>query len=101
MKASCFTKGSRNYKKIVSLKTFMEVLNDVNRLRILCILKPGKEMCVCDIFKALDLPQNLVSYHLSMLKNIDVLVSRKEGNRIIYRRNDDTIDTLLEVIKQL
>lgn len=79
----------------------MEVLNDINRLRIICFLQRDKEFCVCEIVEILDLPQNLVSYHLSLLKNNGLLLSRREGNKILYKRNEVEFKKFQELLKQL
>lgn len=66
------------------LKKDLEVLNDENRLRILCLLKEHESLCVCDIFEALNLSQNLVSYHLSKLRDAGFVESKKQGVKVIY-----------------
>ena len=59
-------------------------MNDENRLRILCLLKERKSLCVCEIYEALKLPQNLVSYHLGKLKEAGFVDSNKQGVNVIY-----------------
>ena len=44
-----------------------KALSDETRLRILKLLE-GRDLCVCDIFSALDMVQPKVSFHLSVLK---------------------------------
>lgn len=88
MVKKCCQKGSSAGKKLIALKENLEILSDENRLRILCLLKECDELCVCDIYKALDLPQNLVSYHLGKLKEAGFLQSRKDGVRVMYKRGD-------------
>ena len=41
-------------------------------------------MCVCDIWQYMDLPQNLVSHHLKVLKDFSLVGSRKEGTKVVY-----------------
>jgi len=97
----CFQKGSLSKKNIKELKKNIEVLNDENRLCILCLLKKHKELCVCEIYKALDLPQNLVSYHLGKLKEAGFLESTKQGVKVIYRQGDSRIKTFKKLIELL
>jgi DNA-binding transcriptional ArsR family regulator len=59
------------------------VLSDGNRLRILCLLKAG-ELCVCEIWQHLTLPQNLVSHHLRAMRQVGLLKSRKDGLKVFY-----------------
>jgi len=65
---------------------FLKVIAEPNRLKILCILRK-QEMCVCDIWQYLDLPQNLVSHHLKILKDFKLVKFRKEGTKVIYSIN--------------
>ena len=69
---------------------FLKVVNEENRLKIICILKKG-ERCVCDIWQLLDLPQNLVSHHLKVLKDFGLVSSRQEGLKVFYLINEKNI----------
>lgn len=99
MTNKCCQKGSKAQKNIKELKKDLDVLNDENRLRILCLLKKHKELCVCDIFESLNLPQNLVSYHLSKLKELGFLESRKDGVKVIYKKGEKHIKQFNDLIK--
>jgi len=65
---------------------FLKVVAEENRLKILCMLRLG-EKCVCDIWQFLDLPQNLTSHHLKVLKDFGLVDDRKEGLRVYYSIN--------------
>lgn len=80
----CCQKNSKRQKELQGVKDDFDILNDVNRLRILCLLREHNEICVCEIFKALDLPQNLVSYHLGKLKEAGFVEAEKRGSNVIY-----------------
>jgi len=69
---------------------FLKIINEPNRLKILCFLHRG-EQCVCDIWKNLDLPQNLASHHLKTLKDFGLIESRQEGRKIIYWSNKEAV----------
>jgi DNA-binding transcriptional ArsR family regulator len=99
MKNKCCQKGSLAQKNIKALKLGLEVLNDENRLRILCLLKEHKKLCVCEIFEALDLPQNLVSYHLTKLKEYGFVEFEKQGAKVIYQKGAKGITTFQNLIK--
>lgn len=89
----CCTKSVRsqyNFEKVVH---FLKIINEPNRLQILCLLRQG-DRCVCDIFQQLHLPQNLVSHHLKVLKDIGLITSRQgkeEGRKIIYSSHKENI----------
>ena len=77
-------------EKKLSLKEYLTTIAEPNRLAILSFLKDG-EKCACEIHPKLKLPQNLSSHHLKILKDLKLLKSRREGNKIIYSRNEDVI----------
>jgi len=70
---------------------FLKVVAEENRLKILCMLRVG-EKCVCDIWQFLDLPQNLASHHLKVLKDFGLVEDRKEGLRVYYSINKKEIN---------
>jgi len=85
MKLKCnkSKKATGELKKTID---FLRVISEKNRLLILCLLKRG-EMCVCEIWQYLELPQNLVSHHLKVLKDFGLIKSRRESTKIIYSLN--------------
>ena len=66
-----------------------EALADETRRRILALLLTRGELCVCDLFGVLDLPQPKVSRHLAVLRDAALLTSRKQGTWVHYRLNPD------------
>lgn len=70
------------------MKPFVDTLQslvDPTRLRIIRLLAvTGKELCVCELVDALDVPQYNVSRHLSLLRKAGVLSERKEGRWVYY-----------------
>lgn len=54
-------------------------------MRILCFLMQG-ERSVCDLAACLNLPQNLVSHHLSVLRGLGLVTARRDVHdaRLIY-----------------
>ena len=80
----CKTKKSKS--NLGQTVDFLKVISEENRLLILCLLKKG-EMCVCEIWQHLNLPQNLVSHHLKVLKGFGLIKSRRESTKIIYSLN--------------
>ena len=85
MKLKCCKNKNANgeLKKTVD---FLRVISEENRLLLLCLLKKG-EMCVCEIWQHLGLPQNLVSHHLKVLKDFGLIKSHRESTKIIYSLN--------------
>ncbi len=70
------------------LADFMRILSEENRLKIICFLQKNSERCVCEIQDFLNLPQNLISHHLKVLKDFGLLNYRKEGLKVYYSINE-------------
>ena len=87
-------------QEILKLEEFLKIISDTNRLRILCLLVK-KEFCVCEIFKALQLPQNLVSHHLAKLKKLALVQERKEGTFIIYSIDQKVLKQYKKLFNQI
>jgi len=77
----------QNFKKLAKR---LKVLADPNRLKILYLLSEG-EMCVCHIEGALNLPQNLVSHHLKVLRDEGFIGACKCGKWRYYSLNKKAI----------
>lgn len=63
--------------------TTFRAFSDRTRLRILNLLKPG-ELCVCDLVRAMELPQPKVSRHLAYLRKAGLVTGRKDGLWMYY-----------------
>lgn len=74
----------KDEKGILKIKETLEVLDDINRLSILRLIAIKNSLCVCEIFNHLDLPQNLVSYHLQILREAGLIKSQKSGRKVFY-----------------
>jgi len=69
---------------------FCKALADDTRQRILTMLLEG-ERCVSDIVAEFDMSQPTISHHLSILKQFDLVTSRKEGKQVFYAINQDNV----------
>lgn len=72
------------------LLNVFKALSDETRLRVIKLLENG-ELCVCDIFTALDMSQPKVSFHLNVLKEAGFLKDRKQGRWTHYRLDDSDL----------
>lgn len=80
------------------LINLFSLLSDKTRLRILLLLL-DKELCVCEIFAALDMSQPRVSRQLAILKQAKLIKDRRDGKWIYYRidksSNSDRLMSIL------
>ena len=100
MLKDCCKKDSKKAQEILKLREFLRVISDTNRLRILCLLS-RKELCVCEIFESLKLPQNLVSHHLSKMKDASLVEERRDGTFIIYSINQEVLKKYKALFNQI
>ncbi len=54
----------------------------------------ASERSVGEIAEALELAQPSVSKHLNVLRNVDLVTVRRDGRRILYRANAQTLKTI-------
>jgi len=69
-----------------------KAFGDRSRLKIIALLA-SKEMTVNDIAKAVGLSQPTVSRHLAILKDADIVIDRRDKQRIFYILNKDSVQT--------
>lgn len=92
----CRNKSEKNIKQATE---FLKIISEENRLKILCILRNG-EKCVCEIWQFLNLPQNLVSHHLKVLKNFSLISSEKEGLKVFYKLNQKMLTRHIKLLNK-
>jgi ArsR family transcriptional regulator, arsenate/arsenite/antimonite-responsive transcriptional repressor len=69
---------------------FCRALGDDTRQKILQMLLEG-ELSVGEIVEAFDVSQPTISHHLNVLKQVDLVTSRKEGKQVYYGINHDNV----------
>ncbi len=70
------------------------------RLKILCVLGDN-EACVQEIVDAVGTSQSNISQHLAILRDKDILSTRKDANRVYYRVSDARTLQLIELMRQV
>ena len=73
---------------MTQITQLFESLADENRLRMINLLIASPFLCVADFQRVLDIPQTLVSRHLSYLKSLDIVTSDRKGTWMYYRLSD-------------
>ena len=73
-----------NSEAMRSTLRITKALSDIQRLRILLMLRAG-ELCVCQIIEVLGLAPSTVSKHLSILSAAGLVDSRKDGRWAYFR----------------
>ena len=76
----------------------LSALSDATRLRIYLLLLEG-ELCVCELGSILGIEQSRISHGLRILREANLINSRREGKWIVYSINPKTVEN--EVIQGL
>ena len=98
MKCACKSKYvKKDFPETIS---FLKAISDENRLQIICFLRKN-ERCVCEIIDFLKIPQNLVSHHLKVLREADIVLAKKNGLRVFYSLNNKNISKNVKFINSL
>ncbi len=83
----------------------LRALGDERRLRLLRLLLTKKELCVCELVDALNLPQYEVSRNLAALRKAGLVDDRRDGLWAYYfipetAHQDSLIGGLLNLIRE-
>lgn len=76
-----------------------KVLSNTKRLEIIQLLTHG-EMSVSEMVAMLGIPQANVSQHLGLLRQVDVVATRKNGTTTYYSLKDPKIAEACNLIRQ-
>ncbi|MBQ9235588.1 MAG: winged helix-turn-helix transcriptional regulator [Alphaproteobacteria bacterium] len=71
-----------------------------NRLRVLYLIRDN-EMSVGEIEKMMHLSQSALSQHLAVLRNYDIVSTRRQAQTIYYRLKDGRIRQVIELLSRL
>jgi ArsR family transcriptional regulator len=78
----------------------LKAIADGNRFEIMRLLSQ-EALCVCEIEAKLNIPQNLVSHHLSVLKKVGLIDNCRCGKKNYYSINKQSLNKLTNTLKKL
>tara|TARA_A100001015_G_scaffold267176_1_gene316990 strand:- start:127 stop:1059 length:933 start_codon:yes stop_codon:yes gene_type:complete len=78
----------------------IKLLSDSTRSRILAILK-NEELSVAELQDVLDMGQSRISSHLSLMRQVNLLIDRKEGKKTFYVLNEALSESLNDLIESI
>jgi ArsR family transcriptional regulator, arsenate/arsenite/antimonite-responsive transcriptional repressor len=78
----------------------LKTLADPTRLRVIALLGAGPR-CVCDLQGRIDVPANLLSHHLRVLREGGVIDGTRRGRWIDYRLRPDALATLERLLSDV
>jgi len=77
---------------------FFKALANEERIEIIKLLKKNGEMFAQDIERHFYLEQSTTSHHLNMLKKAGITKSRKDGRKVFYSIDINSIKLLLDSV---
>ncbi len=81
-------------------KDFFSALAHESRLRCLILLLHSEELCVCELTHAIGASQPHISRHLGQLRELGLIIDRREGLWIHYRINPAIPDWAARVLQE-
>ena len=82
-----------NNDDLEKVSRIFKAISDPTRIKILYALK-SHELCVCDISVILDMTQSAISHQLKVLKDVDLVRTRKDGKTRFYKLADEHVHIL-------
>ena len=80
---------------LYELSDFFKIFGDSTRMSILFAIDE-EPMCVCDIADLLGMTKSAVSHQLKILRQSDLITSRKSGKNVFYTLADDHVRDIIE-----
>ncbi len=68
---------------------FFQILSDETRLRALRLMADHGELCVCELVHTLEISQPKISRHMAMLREADIVHTRRRAQWVYYNINPD------------
>ncbi len=78
------------------LSLLFSVFGDDTRVKILLALL-NKELCVYDISNLLNMTHSAISHQLKVLRDMNLVKTRKEGKEVYYSLGDDHVAIILNI----
>ena len=72
------------------VSSLFKIMGDSTRCNILCALSQN-EMCVCALAVLLNMTKSAISHQLRILREANLVRSRREGKNVFYSLDDDHV----------
>ena len=89
-----------NFSKVNTVTKTLKVLANPDRLKILCILIE-KELHVQNIESLTNIQQPTLSQQLTILRNAEIVETRREGKQIYYQIKDNNILKIMQTLYEV
>jgi len=89
-----------NISKLELAASKLRAISHPMRIAIIELLANGEKLSVTEIYEALNIEQATASHNLNIIKNKDVLVSKREGKKIFYSIKNMTLTEIIECVNR-
>jgi DNA-binding transcriptional ArsR family regulator len=94
-----------DYKKLeieidLMHNSICQALADPTRILILYHIKE-KPLCVNELVEAVNIPQSTISRHLGVLRNKNIVKTRREGAAVFYELAEQRIIDVLDIMRSI
>ncbi len=79
---------------LFQLANLFKIFGDGTRIKILFVLAES-DMCVYHIAETLGMTMSAISHQLSVLKNANLVSSKRDGKTVYYSLADDHVRTII------
>lgn len=87
-----------SFSELESMSELFKAMADPGRLKILLALG-GQEMCVCDLAALLGVSESAASHQIRILRTMNLVKNRRDGQVLYYRLVDDHVMQLASVAR--
>ncbi|MBD3773145.1 MAG: metalloregulator ArsR/SmtB family transcription factor [Rhodobacteraceae bacterium] len=77
----------------------LSALAEPTRLAAVRLLWDGEEHCVCELMRQLGATQSRMSRHMALLKQVGLVVDRRDAQWVRYRRNPGLPETSAAIVE--
>ncbi|MBQ3405606.1 MAG: winged helix-turn-helix transcriptional regulator [Oscillospiraceae bacterium] len=85
--------------KIERMCRSFKAISEPSRLRIILALMEG-EMCVYHIVEACGGTQSNISHQLRVLKDNNIIKSRRDGQNVLYSISDEHVSRIIDISRE-
>lgn len=81
---------------LINVAELFKIFGDSTRIKIITALL-DEELCVQDIATAIQMNQSAVSHQLRILKNSQIVKTRRDGKQIFYSLADEHVKKIFKL----
>lgn len=86
--------------KLEQMASKLKAIAHPTRIAIIEMLAGEKCLSVTEIYQNLDIEQAAASHHLNIMKNKDILISRRDGKKNFYSLQNESIADIMNCINK-